>query len=862
MKRCILFLLAIASLSVSAGNSLSLPALSGKPNDTLTVSVQFDCTDAVTAIEVALPLSPYIQYVDASATLNATRSNGHALYAQAVRDTLFVQIYNLSLSALQGQSGELFSFRLALRNEPQVLPLQPQVKAVNAQGQCLPVSVVLGKITTLAPKIAIQTPTINYGHHPIRQTYTQNLSVQNIGTSPLTIDSLSLPADDLFAYDGKACTIAAGATADIPIRYTPVRRGSYSGIVKIHSNAVNAALRVNSEVAVIADPFSVNELHVGSASGIADSLATIPLTMNNMEPIVAMQCAFRLPSELVFDAGSFRVNATRTNGHTALSSVHGDTLSLYIYSPTNQPLLSSDGEVASFRLRLNGNSGTYYLTPMDVILSNVTSENMVSSTSDGYVSIRSPRLNCSDRLAFADAPVTDVAHAALSVRNNGDAPLVIERATFLADGYSVVEQLPVSVSPWSETTLTIACQPQAEGDFSTTMNLYTNDPTARLKPIALSGHIYEPNSLSVEGVSRQEDGAYMLSVSLSNYTDIVAAQFDVHWIGTVATSQAQCTPSSRLQQHNCSVTRIGDADYRVLVYSMANTPVSGHDGELLQLLFIPQDVTAVDYCGTTLTIDNIVLSNARGENKQSQSPITYRIKQPRYMTDAITTCDKYVWGNHIYTESGIYMDTLQTILGCDSIVALHITINHSIATEFSATACDTYTWHGKEYTASGNYVDTLQTIHGCDSIITLHLTIHNSIATDTTVIATDSLLWEDTILRKSGDYIYHFTTVHGCDSIITLHLTIHNTPTDLTAHTATPYVVYPNPATDMVYLCGHNIASACIFSSAGSLIYYTRPIERLIEHAIDVSTWATGVYMVVVYDANHTSHTTRFIKAR
>lgn len=108
MKRCILFFLTIASLTISASNSLSLPVLSGMPNDTLTVSVQFDCTDAVTALEIALPLTPYIQYVGASAVLNATRSNGHMLYAQSVRDTFFVQIYSLSLSTLQGKQASYF----------------------------------------------------------------------------------------------------------------------------------------------------------------------------------------------------------------------------------------------------------------------------------------------------------------------------------------------------------------------------------------------------------------------------------------------------------------------------------------------------------------------------------------------------------------------------------------------------------------------------------------------------------------------------------------------------------------------------------------------------------------------------------
>lgn len=809
IKRIVSLLLVVHGcvFTALADNRLTLSEVSGTPGAEVSVSVAFTNTDPVSALQLTLPLGKHLCYVDGSCMLSAERSNGHTLTASQVDDELRIYIYSLSLSSLQGNTGELLSFRLLLGKEPADYALLPDVVLSDATGATLSASIMAGQVTILAPKLQILTPEIDYGHIPIRATYTQSLSLQNVGNLPLIINDI-ITTDPLFTPETTTLTIAPLSIADIAIAYAPVTRGKTSAQLSVTSDAINGVQRA----ILLADPFSVNELHVGAASGIADSLVTIPLTMNNMEPIVAMQCAFRLPQELLLDAGSFSVNTNRTNGHTALSSVHGDTLSLYIYSPTNQPLSADDGEVASFRLRLNGNSGTYYLTPIDVILSNAASENMVSATSRGSVRIQSPRLSCGNSVTFADAVITDVVHATFSLRNNGDAPLIIERATFLAEGFSVVEPLPVSVSARQSTTLTIACQPKAEGDFSTTMNLYTNDPTARMKPIALSGHIYEPNSLSVEGMSRQGDDAYTLSVSLSNYTDIVAAQFDVHWIGTMATSQTQCTPSPRLQQHNCSVSRIGDSDYRVLVYSMANTSISGHDGELLQLLFTPQDATIADYCGTTLTIDNIVLSNARGENKQSQSALTYRVEQPRYTTDIAVACDKYMFGNQTYT-------------------------------------------------ASGTYIDTLQTVHGCDSIVTLHLTINNSIATDTTIIATDSLLWENTILRESGDYVYYFTTIHGCDSIITLHLTIRSTTTDLVAHAVNPYSVYPNPATDIVYLRGHDIASVHIFSSAGSLVYDTRLTGSQTEHAIDVHKLAAGVYMVVVYDTHHTAHTTTFIKS-
>ena len=34
-----------------------------------------------------------------------------------------------------------------------------------------------------------------------------------------------------------------------------------------------------------------------------------------------------------------------------------------------------------------------------------------------------------------------------------------------------------------------------------------------------------------------------------------------------------------------------------------------------------------------------------------------------------------------------------------------------------------YTWNNVDYCTSGDYIQTLQTVHGCDSVVTLHLTI-------------------------------------------------------------------------------------------------------------------------------------------
>ena len=635
------------SIQAIASNTITLSSVSGTPQTEVEVVVSLDNTDAITALEMVLPLGEHLSYVNGSATLATARSNGHQLSAAQVGQDLRIYIYSLGLNAIPGNTGELLTFRLLLGNEPADYALTPTVVLSNAQGTSITGSVQTGTVTIQAPKLQIVKPQIDYGHIPIRATYTKNLQLKNVGNLPLTIENIT-PTDPLFVPKQTTLTIEAGQTTSITIEYTPTERGAISAELVVKSNAING----EQVATIIADPFSVNELHVGTASGIADSIVIISLTMNNMEPIVAMQCAFKLPKQLEYVANSLAVNTTRNNGHQALSTLRSDTLFLAIFSMTNQPLHANDGEVATFQLRLNGSSGTYYLKPIDVVLSNITEENMVSATSQGSVRINAPSISSNASLSFGNVPITEVAHATYSVRNNGSAPLVLERASFLAEGYSIVEELPITIANNKTSTITVAYQPTEEGDFSTIMNLYTNDPNNRLKTVALSGQVYEPNALTLSGKSNQ-DGTYTLSVALDNYTDIVAVQYDLHWRSDMTTSQSAFVPSSRMQNHNAVVTPLDEDSYRIIIYSMSNATIAGHNGELHQLVFTPQQ--EVNYIGSVITIDNIVLSNQTGVDKSSQEFAELVVEKddvendiPNVQVNNQTSVLKFLYEGHIY----------------------------------------------------------------------------------------------------------------------------------------------------------------------------------------------------------------------
>ena len=177
--------------------------------------------------------------------------------------------------------------------------------------------------------------------------------------------------------------------------------------------------------------------------------------------------------------------------------------------------------------------------------------------------------------------------------------------------------------------------------------------------------------------------------------------------------------------------------------------------------------------------------------KQSQDIVeTFKIWKEEQRTDSIVTLHltinhstageesqtaegSFEWHGETYTESGDYQIVLTNAAGCDSVATLHLTITPPpVYSEFSETACDAFTWNEKTYTESQDVVETFKGTAGQDSIVTLHLTIHHSSAGEESQTAEGSYKWHGETYTKSGDYQIVLTNTAGCDSVATLHLTI------------------------------------------------------------------------------------------
>lgn len=594
-------MLCMAAIGGRAGNIVRLGTASGQPGSAVRLTVGLEADAPVTALELRIPLDKNLTYVKESARLLSEVST-HNLKVTETDGELRLFVYSLSLAPVV--TGDLLTLDLRLGKVGATYPLAPSVVLSDASGQSLAVTVENGSVTILTPGISVGPSVVDYGRCAIRSSYDRTLTLRNTGTTELHITGYNVSADAI-RVTPVSQTIQPGGTAFATITYSPTERAaSVTETIKVESDATSGG----NTVEVKAVPFSVNELHVSSAEGVADEEVSVSLTMNNMEPIVGGEISFRLPDALTFVDGSVEC-ASRASGHSVLSSVNGNLLKLVFYNLSNTPVGGNDGELLSFRLRLDGRSGYYALTPETVVLSNARSENMTSAVTGGSIRIASPRISCPTSLALGEGSVTDRLQGGIIIRNNGNAPLVIDKVIFLQEGFDVDTPLPLTIENYGSAQLEISYSHTEAGPFSTQMNLYTNDPDARMTAVSLNGRLYEPNYLSFAGMSGNDDSSYALRVSLDNYTDIVALQFDVNWFSGMKLSREDIHLSNRMANHTVSVADLGNGVTRVILLSMTNTPLADNTGELLTMIF-----RGSDFVGRPITINNIVLSNRKGEN--------------------------------------------------------------------------------------------------------------------------------------------------------------------------------------------------------------------------------------------------------
>lgn len=254
-----------------------------------------------------------------------------------------------------------------------------------------------------------------------------------------------------------------------------------------------------------------------------------------------------------------------------------------------------------------------------------------------------------------------------------------------------------------------------------------------------------------------------------------------------------------------------------------------------------------------------------------------------FMED-ITICsgESYTWEGEEYTEAGTYTQEFSTIYGCDSIRELHLDFYpvYDETDEVQICKGDNYTFGTQTLDESGEYVETFESIHGCDSVVTLTLnvfkvdtsvTTNNSELIATATDATFQWINCETNSAMDGETNSTFTpTLTGNykveisqNSCIDTSYCHNITITSVYKNALGQQVkIYPNPAQDYLYIDipGNSTAlSYSVINMIGQIVIQDNINDS--NKRVDVSTLNSGVYFISIHkDQNGIIKTVKMIK--
>ena len=639
----LLLVLLCFGMATRASNIVTVSTTEGTPGEEVTVSIGLTNTDAVSGLQVSIPLDESLTLVEGSEQ-QGSRCSGHSLTVGVKDGVLNVLIYSLSLSAISGNSGEVATFRLKLGNQPQTISLTPSMtKLTDGSGNTLECTATGGSVTTRCAKAQYSTMEVDFGEVPIRSTYEKTVTVTNVGNADLTVTDLVFSDVNVFSTTTAfPFTVAPGASRQVNITYAPVERGSISRTLKVECNSTS---KLNT-IKLKAQPFAVNELHVQPASGISDEEVTVTMTMNNMDDISGYQVEFTLPDQLEYVDGSF-VLSDRKQDHVSMATLNGNTLRIIVYSPSDKPLTGHDGDIGSFRVKLVGRNSTM-LTPTKAVLSatiNNKVENVLSEMYGGQITIRSPRISTAGTLDFGAVSVTEACEKTFAIRNNGAAPLTVSRIVFSNENLSVKESLPLTVAANSSQNITVVYSSTEQTSFSATMQIYNNDPDLRLREVTVTGSRFAPNFLSVgtQDIYPYED--LNIDVALNNYDAASGLQFDVIYPGTYFTvPDNNFTLTDRAQGMTVTSRRMDANTLRYFCYFLTGNGITAGEGSIMSIKLTPvnENVPTGSY---TVSLKNVIFGTGEMTDKYAGTDVQ---KNFNVKADVITITGKNY--NRIYGE--------------------------------------------------------------------------------------------------------------------------------------------------------------------------------------------------------------------
>jgi len=225
----------------------------------------------------------------------------------------------------------------------------------------------------------------------------------------------------------------------------------------------------------------------------------------------------------------------------------------------------------------------------------------------------------------------------------------------------------------------------------------------------------------------------------------------------------------------------------------------------------------------------------------------------------------FIFNSRVLRRAGIYVDTMVNMNGCDSIVNLDLRVKRTSVFYITESICEgsSYSFSSRRITESGTFIDSLLKQNGCDSIVALFLTVVlNPLAPRITQnsegLVADSVTNGIYTWYKNGAFIRGFTGknlpstfINGQNANYTVRVKVGECRSELsnvfvlgTAERIgfASMKIFPNPAENQFVVEVDKPTKVQVLNSLGQVVMSFEAEDRAI---VDASFLASGMYTVL-----------------
>ena len=225
---------------------------------------------------------------------------------------------------------------------------------------------------------------------------------------------------------------------------------------------------------------------------------------------------------------------------------------------------------------------------------------------------------------------------------------------------------------------------------------------------------------------------------------------------------------------------------RINVVAQRNTNINVAGGTLSTPVPVPGNPAYETYRITPEITDDIYITSNKNIQigtslrKEFMGVATYYSEY--FQSDTMLMaelCDGeiYLVGNSIYSETGIYRDTLKNINECDSIITLDLLVHAQDTSRREEIICptDSVLFEGDYFNEEGIYFATLNSVNGCDSTLSLSIVHFEAPSDEINTTLCEGEFYNGLQLFGDTSIVEVFSTVNGCDSTFTTNIEVYPT---------------------------------------------------------------------------------------